>query len=57
MRQLDRPRPDRDIHPRESDPQRTSGGDQRRLADLFGLSIDAAARSTATLDHPDLARL
>ncbi len=32
-----------------------SGGDQRRLADLFGLSIDAATRYTATVDHPALA--
>lgn len=31
-----------------------SGGDQRRLADLFGLSIEAATRYTATLDHPGL---
>ncbi len=31
-----------------------SGGDTRRLADLFGLSIQATTRYTATLDHPDL---
>ena len=33
----------------------TSGGDQRRLADLFGLSIEAVTRYIATLDHPYLA--
>lgn len=31
-----------------------TGGDARRLADLFGLSIHATARYAATLDHPDL---
>jgi hypothetical protein len=31
-----------------------SGGDPRRLCDLFGLSVSAAERYTATLDHPDL---
>jgi hypothetical protein len=31
-----------------------SGGDARRLADLFGLSIQATTRYTATLDHPAL---
>jgi integrase len=34
-----------------------TGGDLRRLADLFGLSIEAGARYAATLDHPDLVRL
>ncbi len=29
-------------------------GDVRRLADLFGLSIQAGTRYTATADHPDL---
>lgn len=29
-------------------------GDIRRLADLFGLSIKAGSRYTATVDHPDL---
>lgn len=29
-------------------------GDVRRLADLFGLSIQAGSRYTATVDHPDL---
>jgi integrase len=31
-----------------------TGGDARRLADLFGLSIQATTRYTATVDHPDL---
>jgi hypothetical protein len=31
-----------------------TGGDTRRLCDLFGLSITAATRYTATVDHPDL---
>jgi len=31
-----------------------TGGDVRRLIDLFGLSINAASRYTATVDHPDL---
>ena len=31
-----------------------SGGDPRLLCDLFGLSVSAAERYTATLDHPDL---
>ncbi len=31
-----------------------TGGDVRRLADLFGLSIQAGTRYTATLSHPDL---
>ncbi len=31
-----------------------TSGDARRLADLFGLSIQATSRYTATLDHPDL---
>lgn len=30
-------------------------GDVRRLADLFGLGIEAGARYTATIGHPDLA--
>jgi integrase len=34
-----------------------SGGDARRLSDLFGLSIQAITRYTATLDHPDLSDL
>jgi hypothetical protein len=31
-----------------------SAGDLRRLCDLFGLSVKAAERYTATLDHPGL---
>lgn len=31
-----------------------TGGDTRRLCDLFGLSITAAARFTNTINHPDL---
>lgn len=34
-----------------------TGGDQRRLADLFGLSIQASTRYTATVDHPDLTQI
>ena len=33
-----------------------TAGDVRRLADLFGLSITAAERYAATVDHPDLVR-
>jgi hypothetical protein len=32
-----------------------TGGDIRRLCDLFGISVGAASRFAATLDHPDLA--
>jgi hypothetical protein len=32
-----------------------TGGDIRRICDLFGLSIEAALRYAATLGHPDLA--
>jgi len=31
-----------------------SGGDVRRLADLFGLSIQAGTRYTSVIGHPDL---
>jgi hypothetical protein len=31
-----------------------TGGDIRRLCDLFGLSIDGAERYATVLDHPDL---
>jgi hypothetical protein len=31
-----------------------TGGDVRRICDLFGLSVKAALRYTAVLDHPDL---
>lgn len=34
----------------------STGGDVRRLSDLFGLSINASTRYAATLDHPDLTR-
>jgi len=34
-----------------------TGGDTRRLCDLFGLSIQAATRYTNTVDHPDLLEL
>jgi hypothetical protein len=34
-----------------------SAGDLRRLCDLFGLSVKAASRYTATLDHPSLGDL
>jgi hypothetical protein len=32
-----------------------SGGDIRRICDLFGLTVDAAVRYAATLGHSDLA--
>lgn len=32
----------------------TTGGDVRRICDLFGLSVKAATRYTATVEHPDL---
>ena len=31
-----------------------TGGDARRICDLFGIGISAASRYTATVDHPDL---
>jgi hypothetical protein len=34
-----------------------TGGDVRRLCDLFGLSVDGALRYTATVDHPAIANL
>lgn len=36
------------------DEAHATGGDVRRLADLFGLSIRAGTRYTATVEHPDL---
>lgn len=36
------------------DEARATGGDVRRLADLFGLSIQAGTRYTATVEHSDL---
>ncbi len=32
----------------------TAGGDAKRLGDLLGLSVTAACRYTATLEHPGL---
>ncbi len=31
-----------------------TGGDIRRICDLFGIGVDAAVRYVATLDHPGL---
>ena len=31
-----------------------TGGDVRRVCDLFGLSVEGATRYLATLEHPDL---
>jgi hypothetical protein len=39
------------------DEVRASAGDLRRLCDLFGLSVKAAERYAATLDHPSLVEL
>jgi hypothetical protein len=36
------------------DEVRATEGDVRRICDLFGLSVKAACRYTAVLDHPDL---
>ncbi|MFJ6200036.1 hypothetical protein [Micromonospora sp. NPDC092111] len=36
------------------DEAHATGGDVRRLADLFGLSIQAGTRYTSVLGHPDL---
>lgn len=33
---------------------RATGGDVRRLCDLFGLSVEGATRYLATIEHPDL---
>ncbi len=33
-----------------------TGGDIRRLCDLFGLSVSGANRYVATIEHPDLAQ-
>jgi hypothetical protein len=38
------------------DEAHATGGDVRRLADLFGLSIEAGTRYTNTVGHPDLTR-
>ncbi|MEU9244463.1 hypothetical protein [Streptomyces sp. NPDC048385] len=42
-------REDRLLH--EAD---AAGGDPRRICDLFGLSVDAALRYTATIDQPGI---
>ncbi|MFN3254304.1 MAG: hypothetical protein ACE37B_11140 [Ilumatobacter sp.] len=42
-------RRDRILHEAEA-----TGGDTRRLCDLFGLSITAASKFTDTVNHPDL---
>ena len=34
---------------------RATGGDVRRLCDLFGLSVEGATRYLKTIEHPDLA--
>lgn len=34
--------------------RRATGGDLRRLCDLFGLSISGAERYRSALNHPDL---
>jgi hypothetical protein len=36
------------------DEAQATGGDVRRLADLFGLSIQAGTRYTSAVSHPDL---
>jgi hypothetical protein len=36
------------------DEAHATGGDVRRLADLFGLSIQAGTRYTNVISHPDL---
>ncbi len=39
------------------DEAHATGGDTRRLTDLFGLSINAASRYTNTVDHPGFGEL
>src|SRR6266536_414828 len=39
------------------DEAHATGGDIRRLCDLFGLSVSGAERYTATVDHPAIAGL
>jgi hypothetical protein len=36
------------------DEAQATGGDVRRLADLFGLNIQAGTRYTSAVSHPDL---
>jgi hypothetical protein len=52
----DQPRPVDRRDPRRPHPRRgpATGGDVRRLADLFGLSIRAGTGYTNVLSHPDL---
>ncbi|MEU0514929.1 hypothetical protein ACWEKJ_30530 [Amycolatopsis thermoflava] len=38
------------------DEAHATSGDVRRIADLFGLSIQAGTRYTTTVDHPDLTK-
>lgn len=38
------------------DEAHATGGDVRRLSDLFGIAVLTATRYTATVDHPDLTR-
>jgi hypothetical protein len=38
------------------DEAHATGGDVRRVCDLFGLSIAGAYRYTATVDHPGIGR-
>ncbi|MDQ8707957.1 hypothetical protein RCO28_36650 [Streptomyces sp. LHD-70] len=42
-------REDRLLHEAEA-----TGGDPRRICDLFGLSVGAALRYTGAIDHPGL---
>lgn len=39
------------------DEAHATGGDVRRLIDLFGLGVNAASRYTRTVHHPDLTRV
>jgi hypothetical protein len=45
-------REDRILHEAQA-----TGGDVRRLIDLFGLSVEGAQRYTATVDHPAIREL
>ena len=36
------------------DEVRATGGDVRRICELFGLSVEGALRYTSTLDHSDI---
>ncbi|ABW12019.1 hypothetical protein Franean1_2589 [Parafrankia sp. EAN1pec] len=50
LRFLGRPREDRILNEAHA-----TGGDASRITDLFGLSVSASTRYTATVDHPDRA--